>query len=242
MIIYLIGILLLFFPVYHHFEEKEYIAEIPFEKSVFSCDDESRSSDKFDENSVLSEYTFSRYKKNATISGASIYGTGLNEELYGGLSIVEDVSRREKSGSESWSQVEFPFAGEKCLFLLNGRGSSCKAEIYTGDKYENLAQILAPKTHIGYGYLREAALISLNHDGKEFLAIVIKGNLPQHPWQEKCAVVYVLDNYFNIVYKDIIFSHVENAGALKEDGFYVVDWHFDDSCNFVSECTLYKFK
>ncbi|MCD8283829.1 MAG: hypothetical protein LUD39_01220 [Opitutae bacterium] len=238
MLIYLIGILVLLFPACHHFEEKEYIAEIPFEKSVFSYDDETCSSDKFDENKVRSEYTFSRYKKNATRSGAPIYGTGLNEELYGGLSIIKDVSRREKSGSESWSQVEFPFAGKKCLFLLNGRGSPCKSEIYTGDKYENRAQTLAPKTHIGYGYLREAALIPLSHGGKEFLAIVINGNLPQHPWQEECAVVYVLDNYFNIVYKDIIFSHVGNAGALKEDGFYVVDWDFDDR----GKWTLYKFK
>ncbi len=186
--------------------ERECWRKIPFEKSQFSPTTEM---DK-----VSSEYIFSDgCAKNSQTRGETIYGTGVNKKL-------TDEGNAKLELERSWASMaaEFSFAGEKCIFLMKRKWGY--ARIYAGEKYKTVVvQDLDPAL-IKDDYLDrlvEAALIPLKHDDMVFLVIVIKNR-----WSSELYSVYVLDDHFDIVYKDIVSGDVVcRAGALKDGGFYV---------------------
>ncbi len=185
--------------------ERECWRKIPFEKSQFSPTTEM---DK-----VSGEYIFSNdvCAKKAQTRGEVIYGTGVKKKL-----TDEGKAKLKLEGSRLCMDeaVEFPFAGEKCIFLINRK--SRYAKIYIGEKYKTDVAGLNPAFKKN-DRLEEAALIPLKHNDMVFLAIVIN-----NWWTSELYSVYVLDNHFDIVYKDIVSGDVVyGVGALKDGGFYV---------------------
>ncbi len=185
--------------------ERECWRKIPFEKSQFSPTAEM---DK-----VSSEYIFSDgCAKNAQTRGAVIYGTELDKKL-----TDEGKAKLELEKNLMDSAVEFSFAGEKCIFLMKRKMGYAK--ICAGEKYRAEVQELVPLLNKDAypDRLIGAALIPLKHNDMVFLAIVIKNRRISQLYS-----VYVLDNHFDIVYKDIVSGDVVyGVGALKDGGFYV---------------------
>ncbi|MCD8283214.1 MAG: hypothetical protein LUD52_00580, partial [Opitutae bacterium] len=187
--------------------ERECWRKIPFEKSQFSPTTEMEK--------VSSEYIFSDgCAKNAQTRGETIYGTRVNKKL-----TDEGKAKLELGRSRGFvgDAVEFSFAGEKCIFLMEERMGFAK--ICVGEKYkigvQNLNTPLNKKAHPDR--LVEAALIPLKHNDMVFLAIVIKNRRISQLYS-----VYVLDDHFDIVYRDFVSGDlVCRAGALKDGGFYV---------------------
>ncbi|MCD8299047.1 MAG: hypothetical protein LUD39_04740 [Opitutae bacterium] len=201
--------------------ERECWRKIQFEKSQFSPTAEM---DK-----VSSEYVFSEdggYLKNAQTRGAVIYGTDLDKKL-----TDEGKAKFELEKNLMDSAVEFSFAGEKCIFLMKGKMGYAK--ICAGEKYRAEVQELVPLLNKDAypDRLIGAALIPLKHNDMVFLAIVIKNRRISQLYS-----VYVLDDHFDVVYKDVVSGDVVcRVGALKDGGFYVEG-------SLSEKGTAYRFK